>query len=177
MQGELILAMTYGYEPQGRNDRKINIARQLSDFGSEVALPGALLVNDLPFCMLFHMHDRILLMVTIIVRHIPEWLPWLSYKPLARSGYNIGQETMHEPIRFVKESMVSDCFMSARVRKAHYVPLIAQWHSTTFTRSRESTGGGELRRIRTQKDRGNNFRSFRVDVRRLAPLVDPLKFD
>jgi hypothetical protein len=47
-------------------------------------------------------------MITTIVRHIPEWLPWLSYKPLARFGYNIGQETMHEPIRFVKESMVGD---------------------------------------------------------------------
>jgi hypothetical protein len=49
MQGELILAMTYGYEPQGRNDKKVEIARQLSRVGSEVALPGALLVNDLAF--------------------------------------------------------------------------------------------------------------------------------
>jgi hypothetical protein len=53
MQGELILAMTYGYEPQGRNDRKIEIAKQLSSVGSQVALPGALLVNDLPFCMCY----------------------------------------------------------------------------------------------------------------------------
>jgi hypothetical protein len=53
MQGELILAMTYGYEPKGRNDKKVEIARQFSDFGSEVGLPGALLVNDLPFCMCY----------------------------------------------------------------------------------------------------------------------------
>ncbi|KAI0289360.1 cytochrome P450 [Russula brevipes] len=37
-------------------------------FGSERFLPGALLVND--FLSVF--------------RHIPEWLPWFSYKPLAR---------------------------------------------------------------------------------------------
>jgi hypothetical protein len=53
---------------------------------------------------------RILFTITIIVRHIPEWLPWLSYKPLARLGYNLGQETMYEPIRFVKETMVRGCF-------------------------------------------------------------------
>jgi hypothetical protein len=53
MQGELMLAMTYGYEPQGRNDRKLEIARQLSRIGSKVALPGALLVNDLAFRMCY----------------------------------------------------------------------------------------------------------------------------
>ncbi len=49
MQGELILSMTYGYEVQGRNDRKIDAARRLVEIGSAAALPGALLVNDLPF--------------------------------------------------------------------------------------------------------------------------------
>ena len=43
----------------------------------------------------------------IPVRYIPEWLPWLSYKPLARYGYNIGQEVLHGPMQLVKESMVS----------------------------------------------------------------------
>jgi len=49
MQGEQILSMTYGYEVQGYNDRKVDAARRLSDLGSATALPGALLVNDLPF--------------------------------------------------------------------------------------------------------------------------------
>jgi len=49
MQGELILAMTYGYEVQGHNDRKVDAARRASDIGSATVLPGALLVNDLPF--------------------------------------------------------------------------------------------------------------------------------
>jgi hypothetical protein len=51
MQGELTLSMTYGYEVQGRNDRKIDAARRLAEIGSVTALPGALLVNDLPFRM------------------------------------------------------------------------------------------------------------------------------
>ena len=53
MQGELILAMTYGYEVSGRNDRKINAARKLSHVGTSNTLPGALLVNNLPFRAFF----------------------------------------------------------------------------------------------------------------------------
>jgi hypothetical protein len=59
MQGELILAMAYGYEAQGRNDRKVEITRQFSDVGSQSVLPGVLLVNNLPFCMCyFHISCR-----------------------------------------------------------------------------------------------------------------------
>ncbi|KAH9981018.1 cytochrome P450 [Lactifluus volemus] len=90
MQGELILEMTYGYEAQGHNDRKIEISKQLCRIGFKVGSPGGLLVNDLAFLC-----------------HIPEWLPWFSYKPLARVCYNIAQEVKHEPIRFVKESMLN----------------------------------------------------------------------
>lgn len=49
MQGELVLAMTYGYEVRGRDDRKIDAPRKMSKHGGAVTLPGALLVNDLPF--------------------------------------------------------------------------------------------------------------------------------
>ena len=41
--------MTYGYEVHGRDDRKVESARQMTKLGVSVALPGALLVNDLPF--------------------------------------------------------------------------------------------------------------------------------
>jgi len=45
-----MLAMGYGYEVKGHNDKKIKAARKLAQLISETALPGALLVNDLPFC-------------------------------------------------------------------------------------------------------------------------------
>jgi len=47
--GELILAMAYGYEVRSHNDRTVDVARKLAELGSDTALPGALLVNDLPF--------------------------------------------------------------------------------------------------------------------------------
>lgn len=90
LQGELTLDMAYGYEVEGRDDRMVEASRKTSQMGSETALPSDLLVNGLPF-----------------LRHIPEWLPWFSYKPLARIGRDIGHEVVHEPIRFVKESMLN----------------------------------------------------------------------
>ena len=44
------------------------------------------------------------------VRHIPEWLPWFSYKPLARVGRDLGNQVLYPPIQFVKESIVSNYF-------------------------------------------------------------------
>jgi len=88
MQGQLMLSMTYGYEVQGSGDRKIDVSRRLVEIGSETTLPGALLVNDLP-----------------LLRHIPDWLPWFSYKPLARVGRDLGLEVLHLPMQFVKDAM------------------------------------------------------------------------
>lgn len=50
MTGSLILALGYGYEVKGLNDRKVEAAGELIDVISATALPGALLVNNLPFC-------------------------------------------------------------------------------------------------------------------------------
>jgi len=49
LSGKLILAMGYGYEVKGRNDRKVTVARTMTQLASETALPGCVLVNDLPF--------------------------------------------------------------------------------------------------------------------------------
>ena len=48
LQGELVMAITYGYEVKGNHDRKLDAARELSTLTSKSALPGALLVNELP---------------------------------------------------------------------------------------------------------------------------------
>jgi hypothetical protein len=46
-------------------------------------------------------------MIFTLVQYIPESFSWLSYKPLTRHGYNMGQEALHGPMEFVKESIVS----------------------------------------------------------------------
>ena len=50
-QGEMILDMTYGYEVKGRHDKKLDISIRVNDFVIVTLPPGALLVNELPFCM------------------------------------------------------------------------------------------------------------------------------
>jgi hypothetical protein len=50
-QGELILAMTYGYEVRERNDRMIDAAKRMTEFATKRFLPGALLVNQFPLRM------------------------------------------------------------------------------------------------------------------------------
>jgi hypothetical protein len=100
--------MTYGYEAQGRNDKKIDAARRMADFGTSITLPGALLVNDLPFRerSLLSVSSEATLSTSCSVRHIPDWVPWFSYKPLARVGHDLGVEVLNGPMGFVKEAMV-----------------------------------------------------------------------
>jgi hypothetical protein len=45
--------MTYGYEVKGHSDKMLTSARNLSNLGTSVVLPGASLVNELPFRMSF----------------------------------------------------------------------------------------------------------------------------
>jgi len=102
-QGESILAMTYGYVAREHDDRIIAAAKRMNKFGGDTLFPGALLVNYLPF-----------------LRHIPEWVPLLSYKPLARIGYNLGNEVLYPPLQFVKESIVRDyCLDITAYQMAH----------------------------------------------------------
>jgi hypothetical protein len=42
--------MGYGYEVKGINDRNVIAAKNMIQLSSKTALPGAILVNDLPFC-------------------------------------------------------------------------------------------------------------------------------
>jgi hypothetical protein len=45
--------MGYGYEVKDSSDPKIKTARKLVQMTAETIHPGALLVNDLPFCECF----------------------------------------------------------------------------------------------------------------------------
>ena len=42
--------MGYGYEVKELNDRKVDAARKMVKLAGEALPPGALLVNELPFC-------------------------------------------------------------------------------------------------------------------------------
>jgi hypothetical protein len=103
------LGITYGYEVKGRHDRKLDVSKRLNEFGVVTFLPGALLVNELPFCTQpSHFCSAYQLITTIPVRHIPAWVPYISYKPLAQIGHKLGQEMLDGSLPFVKESIVGN---------------------------------------------------------------------
>ena len=110
LQGELILAVTYGYQVHGCNDRMLYAPKRRNKFIVEENLLGTLPINHIPLCMyfLFLVHrERDWLSTYPSVRHIPEWLPWFSYKKIIRVGRELGKQVKYPPIQFVKESMVS----------------------------------------------------------------------
>jgi len=90
LQGELILAMTYGYQVCGRNDRLLDAPKRATKLGTEENVLGNSLINHIP-----------------LLRHIPEWLPWFSYKPILRRARELGKQVKYPPIQFVKESMLN----------------------------------------------------------------------
>ncbi|KAI9448700.1 cytochrome P450 [Lactarius psammicola] len=83
------MSYVYGYDLK-ENDNIIVAPVQLSQVISHFVYPEAL-VNFLPS-----------------LRHIPSWVPWLSYEPLAQLGKELGRRTMNEPIDFAVSSLARE---------------------------------------------------------------------
>ncbi|KAI0047790.1 cytochrome P450 [Auriscalpium vulgare] len=88
LTGAMTMSLAYGYEVRRYDDAHLKNARSALDIATKAALPGALLVNDFPF-----------------LRRIPAWVPWLSYQPFARVAYEIGQASIREPWKYVKQEL------------------------------------------------------------------------
>ncbi|KAI9457527.1 cytochrome P450 [Russula earlei] len=84
-QAKLLMSLVYGYDVKSYNDRLLVVARKMAELGSAV-LPGTVLVNEIP-----------------ILKHIPAWIPWLSYQPAAQAGFDAGQDVLRYPMEFVKD--------------------------------------------------------------------------
>ena len=86
-QGEVILSMTYGHEVKGTHDRKLDVLRQLSEFGNktlgECSSRPHISVQYAPVSLFAQL---IKIMCTIPVRYILAWVPYISLEPLAHIG-------------------------------------------------------------------------------------------
>jgi len=87
LQGKIIMSLAYGYELQ-ENDDMLVPPHMTGEIISRVLLPGAALVNHLPF-----------------LRHTPSWIPWFKNEPMAGLCRELGKRMMNEPIDFVKKAM------------------------------------------------------------------------
>ncbi|KAI0066626.1 cytochrome P450 [Artomyces pyxidatus] len=88
LQGAIIMSLVYGYDVKGKDDVYLKTALDANDIAQRTFLPGAVLVNDLPF-----------------LKHLPEWLPGMGFKALARLGDRLGKEMVNKPFAFVKDTM------------------------------------------------------------------------
>ena len=98
------MSLTYGYDLKG-GDKILDAPVQANELLSPLVLPGATLVNQLPFCTIFRFiptSDSQLLSV----RHIPAWVPYFSYEPFARIIRKLSLRIRNEPLDFVKNALV-----------------------------------------------------------------------
>jgi cytochrome P450 len=81
------MSLTYGYDLNDGDDF-MAAPIQTTEIMSRVMLPGAALVNHLPF-----------------LRHIHSWIPFLSYEQLIRTGRQLSEKIRNDPFEFVKNAM------------------------------------------------------------------------
>jgi hypothetical protein len=100
------MSLTYGYDLKD-GDKILEAPVQMAELFSPLLLPGACLVNHLPFCAItrFICHTPSVSQL-LLVRHIPSWVPYFSYQPLARKLRKLSQRIRDEPLDFVKNALV-----------------------------------------------------------------------
>ncbi|KAI0274193.1 cytochrome P450 [Russula aff. rugulosa BPL654] len=89
LQGKLIMSIAFGYDLKN-GDRMVEAPNQVIEFLKSCPVPGAALVNYLPF-----------------LRGVPSWVPYFSYKPLARTVRKLVARMRDEPIDFVKNALLN----------------------------------------------------------------------
>jgi hypothetical protein len=100
------MSLTYGYDLKD-GDKMLEAPHQTTKLMAPLILPGAALINNLPFCVVSNSIPTMLVWLTAIsVRHIPSWVPYISYEPLARVVRKLGERIRNEPIEFVKNALV-----------------------------------------------------------------------
>ena len=80
-QGKVIMSLVYSYGLK-ENDKIVVAPVELGHILGRLVLPGAALVNHFPFRMNLHfaIASRKRIWQPFSVRHIPSWVPWLSYR-------------------------------------------------------------------------------------------------
>ncbi|KAI0320135.1 cytochrome P450 [Amylostereum chailletii] len=83
-----MLLLLYGYDAKTLDDDLLSLAEGLMVVTNDVMLPGAVLVNDIPF-----------------LRHLPAWLPGMGFKALAARGRLMGDRIINDTYRYTRNRM------------------------------------------------------------------------
>jgi hypothetical protein len=100
------MSLAYGYDLND-GDELMTAPIQATEIMSRVVLPGAVLVNHLPFCTVLYFITAMSGVSQLFsVRHIHSWVPFLDYEPMIQRGRELSDKIRNEPIEFVKNAMV-----------------------------------------------------------------------
>ncbi|KAI0061753.1 cytochrome P450 [Artomyces pyxidatus] len=88
LQGAIVMSLAYGYDIKEHNDVFLDAAKEVGQLFNTALFPEALLSNSLP-----------------MLWSLPEWLPGMGFKKLARNGRELGQQVIRRPLTFMKESI------------------------------------------------------------------------
>ena len=100
------MSLAYGYDLNDGDDF-MEAPIQAIKLLSPLVLPGAVLVNHLPFCTILYFIAPMQVSHSVFsVRQIHSWVPFLSYEPLIRKGRELCEKIKNGPIDFVKNAMV-----------------------------------------------------------------------
>ncbi|KAF7322626.1 Cytochrome p450 [Mycena chlorophos] len=95
----VILQITYGYQPTGPDDPLLGFVRKVMDEFSEAAAPGEYLVEVLP-----------------ILKYVPSWMPGAAFKRKAKIWRHNLTEMMNRPFKIVEDQLANgtarDSFVS-----------------------------------------------------------------
>jgi hypothetical protein len=97
------MLLAFGYDLKD-GDTILEAPDQLSSLLSGLTVPRIFLV---PFCAVSNFIQPVTGVSEVMsVRHIPSWVPYLSYEPLALIGRKLSERVRNEPIDFVKNALV-----------------------------------------------------------------------
>jgi len=88
LQGKLIMSLTYGYDLKTYDDELIIAPVEINKILAQSVLPGAVLMNHIPF-----------------IKHIHSWIPFLSQEAVAQRCRRLSETMKTGPIDFVWTSM------------------------------------------------------------------------
>jgi hypothetical protein len=144
------MSFTYGYDLKD-GDKILEAPVQTNEFLSPLLVPGATLVNHLPFCTITRFIPAIPPASDIhpsLVRHIPSWVPYFSYQPFARIVQKLSQRMRNEPFDFAKNALVCGGHTPSILRQL--IPdAIERWHGSAVIDVGASAGVGEIGWLRT----------------------------
>ncbi|KAH9976352.1 cytochrome P450 [Lactifluus volemus] len=87
-EGRVIMSLTYGYDVKTNDDEMLEAPVEVNKILAQIVLPGAVLMNHLPF-----------------LQYIHSWIPFYSYENMARRSKELCRRMRDEPMSFVQKTM------------------------------------------------------------------------